>query len=256
MNSCLYEGIVTHDRRVPHRHRFRYRMFLVYLDLDEAPRILDQFWLWSARGAAPAWFREGDHGFGDNTVGLADEIRGRVQREAGVRPAGPVRLLTHLRYFGFCFNPVSFYYCFEADGETLAFIVAEVGNTPWGERHAYVLDARNETRKELAFEFDKRFHVSPFMSMNQRYRWRFTPPGEALSVSMANLEDEAVVFRAGMRLERRPMTSRWMARALIRFPMMTLTVVTAIYWQALRLWLKRTPFFTHPKHSPTQEFQP
>ena len=200
------------------------------------------------------------HGFARMTMGLgqraeslSEEIRDRVHTETGVRPAGPVRLLTHLRYFGFCFNPVSFYYCFEADGEALSFIVAEVGNTPWGERHAYVLDARDKQAKELTFEFDKQFHVSPFMPMTQRYRWRFSSPDEALQVAMTNLEDGAPIFHAGMELHRRPMSSRWMARALLRFPVMTLTVVTAIYWQALRLWLKRTPFFAHPRHNRPQE---
>ena len=253
MNSALYVGRVAHERYAPKRHAFRYGVFMAYVDLDDLPGLFDPLPMWSARHPALAWFRKRDYGTGVAAMPLAEQIRGLIRRRTGASPAGPIRLLTHLRYFGFCFNPVSFYYCFEADGETLAFVVAEVNNTPWGERHHYLLDARRRNSRQLVFEFAKDFHVSPFMPMCQRYRWRFGTPGERLQVSMANLQDGAVVFRATMQLRRRPLTATTAAVALLRFPAMTAQVFAAIYWQALRLKLKRTPFFAHPQRAAGHE---
>ncbi len=173
-------------------------------------------------------------------------VRDLVEGKTGRRPAGPIRLLTHLRYFGYCMNPVSFYYCFDAAGEKLETVVAEVHNTPWGETHCYVCDAR-----ENAFvhhRFPKAFHVSPFMGMEQEYHWRLSPPGERLWVQMESHEGGKRVFAATMTLDERAITGASLARALVRFPLMTVRVVVAIYWQALRLWMKRVPFYTHPKH--------
>ncbi len=254
MNSAVYQGWVEHHRRVPRRHRFRYRIYLMYLDLAELPALFDGRWLWSARRPALAWFRREDH-LGDPGQPLDEAVRGLVEHETGTRPDGPVRLLTHLRYLGYCMNPVSFYYCFDAADETLQFVVAEVSNTPWGERHCYVLDCRGHPAPggRHRFEFEKRFHVSPFMPMEQRYRWTFSTPGESLDVHMDNRERGRRTFTAAMRLARRPVTGPALARVLARHPLMTAKVVGAIYWQALKLWLKGVPFHTHPKHLHPEE---
>jgi DUF1365 family protein len=247
MESCLYLGSVRHRRFAPTDNRFAYRLFMSYLDLAEVPELFDRYLFWSARRAAPAWFRRTDF-HGDAAVPLDDAVRDLVASRTGARPTGPIRLLTHLRYFGYSFNPVSFYYCFDASGETVESIVAEITNTPWKERHAYVLPVASSVGSGGAwrFRFEKQFHVSPFMPMDMRYDWRFSAPEDGLHVHMENWRDGRPVFDATLNLAREPITSASLARALIGFPLMTAQVVALIHWQALRLWIKRAPFYTHP----------
>lgn len=249
MTSCIYEGRIRHRRFTPVSHPFEYSVFLMYLDLGEIDRVFDGRWLWSASRPAPAWFRRADH-YGDPGRPLHEEIRDLVRRESDSRPRGPIRLLTHLRYFGYCMNPVSFYYCFAEDGETLEAIVAEVNNTPWGERHCYVLAAPSSQVEapRHRWVFPKQFHVSPFMPMDQTYDWRFTTPGSALTVHMDNVENGRKIFDATMTLERRPITAFHLARVLLSYPLMTVRVISAIYWQAFRLWLKRCRYYDHPEN--------
>jgi DUF1365 family protein len=205
-------------------------------------------WLWSASRPAPAWFRRADH-LGDPAVPLDEAVRDLVHARTGDRPDGPVRLLTNLRYWGYCMNPVSFYYCFAGDGATLSTIVAEVHNTPWNERHCYVLPASaalRTTRGTLRFRFPKVFHVSPFMPLELDYDWRFTPPGKSVFVHMDNLERGKRFFDATMSMKRRSITGVSLAGTLAAYPFMTAKVVAAIYWQALKLRLRGCPVFPHP----------
>ncbi|MBP6515365.1 MAG: DUF1365 domain-containing protein, partial [Steroidobacteraceae bacterium] len=159
---------------------------------------------------------------------------------------------THLRYFGVVMNPVTFYYCFDAGDSRLETLVAEITNTPWDQRHTYVLprgDAEPEGHS-LRWRFGKSFHVSPFMPMDMDYDWCFNEPAESLLVHMQNLRDGQLVFDATLNLQRKPVSSAALARALVSFPMVTIKVAVLIYWQALKLLLKRVPFFTHPDKLP------
>ncbi len=231
----------------PTEHSFRYRLFQMYLDLDELPAIFDGRLLWSARGPAPAWFRRSDY-LGE-TGDLREAVRTETERQLGLRPMGPIRVLTHLRYFGFVMNPVTFYYCFSPDGHRVEAILAEITNTPWNERHTYALapTSPDGTVTRIGHEFGKAFHISPFMEMDHMYAWRFSDPGERLTVHMENAREGRKVFDATLVLRREEIDSFSLARSLAAHPWMTARVAAAIYWQAARLWLKGTPFHSHPR---------
>jgi len=248
MNSKIYFGRVQHRRFQPKSHEFSYGMFMLYLDLDELPTIFDRFWLWSKDKANLASFRTSDY-FCDENGSIKQAVIREVESQCGYTPKGPIRMLTHMRYFGYCFNPVSFYYCFDEQGEHLDFVVAEINNTPWDQRYRYVLDNRkSETNNAQAVtaDFEKLFHVSPFLPMDMQYSWRFNQPGEKLSVFMKNTQQGNKFFDATLLLEAREINSASLAKALIQFPLMTWKVAFGIYWQALRLWLKKVPFYDNP----------
>lgn len=245
--SAVYEGQVTHRRHRPHAHQFTYRMAQLYLDLDELETAFRGRWLWSVNRRNLAQWRRSDY-LGPSSQPLADAVRERIRATTGDRHSGPIRMLTHLRYAGHVFNPVTFYYCFGADGAALEYIVAEITNTPWAQRHAYVLDSRATARagQVLGWEFDKTFHVSPFIGMERRYAWQFTAPSQVLSVHMQVSEGTGREFDATLSLRRRPLDGAGLARVLCRYPLMTAQVVAAIHWQALRLWIMGTPVHAHP----------
>jgi DUF1365 family protein len=244
----LYEGVIRHRRFSPRAHEFSYRVAMLYLRLDDIEDILGASPWWSASGRALGEFRRSDY-LGDPNVSLDTAVRARVQQETGVAPTGPIYLLGNLRYFGFCINPIACYYCFDEAGDTLQYVVAEVTNTPWDERHSYVL-AAPESGEVMRTQFDKEMHVSPFNPMNMRYEWRSKVPGEHLSVHIENWMTSDKVFDATLSLAARDLNRKSLDRMLWRYPFMTARVALAIYWQALKLFLKRAPIYAHPASNP------
>jgi uncharacterized protein len=263
--SAIYEGWVRHRRFEPVDHAFRYRFFLAYLDLAELPEVLDPFPLYSARRRAPARFRRSDY-LGDPTRPLEECVREVVVDSGAPRPAGPIRLLTGLRYLGHAFNPVSFYYCFDPTGRRVETVVAEVENIPWGERHAYVLERGGRTGQVLSDELPKSHHVSPLMGMDQTYTFSASEPGERLQIHIESRPREAEVaapsgvdataggpdrsapktFDATLSLRRRELSRPLMLGLLARYPANSLAVVARIYAQAARLKLKGARYHPHP----------
>jgi DUF1365 family protein len=240
--SAIYEGTIRHRRFAVRRGEFRHRLSLLYLDLSELDALLGGRFVSERPGLVR--YRRSDY-LGDPSEPLADAVLGLVERSTGRRPGGPVRMLTHLRTFGHCFNPVSFYYCF-TPAEELDAVIAEVTSTPWGERHAYVLE-RGEGGAVLAATHEKRLHVSPFMGMDQSYRWRVAPPGETLAVHIESRESERAAFDATLSLRRSPLSRRGLASITARYPAATIRVLALIYGHALALKLKGVPVHPHPR---------
>jgi DUF1365 family protein len=247
LNSRLFQGWIRHRRYLPKKHSFKYPVFMSWMDLDELDQVSAISPFWSLERFNLVGFYRSD--YLDNTEpNLSDAVKNRIQAQTGESFKGRICLLTHLRFLGFGFNPVSFYFCFPEGSEQPRFILADINNTPWNERYCYVLDAGEKPlhNNKLIFEFDKEFHVSPFMPMQQHYRWQFKLQQSNLTIHMQLQQDNACCFDATLQLKTQAMTAPAMRNLPLRYPFLTLSVVLSIYWQALRLWLKGVPFYGHP----------
>jgi DUF1365 family protein len=244
MASAIYRGTIRHRRADP-RQAFTHRLFLAYLDLDEIPSLLGGRLL--RPGPGTLRFRRRDY-LGPASLPLDVAVRDRVAELCGRRPGGPVRVLTQLRSFGLCFNPVSFYYCFEPgpNGE-LHSVLAEVTNTPWGERYSYLLAEGAPGSPVRRGRFAKELHVSPFMGMDHVYDARASRPGPTLSVHIESHRDGRPAFDATLAMARQPFTRAAVARMTARHPVATVRVLTLIYGHALGLKLRGARVHPHPR---------
>ena len=222
---------------------FRHPIALAYIDLDELPNLLGGRLL--APGPGPLRFRRRDY-LRPTERPLADAVRDRVKELGGSRPAGPIRLLTQLRSFGLCFNPVSFYYCFEPGGQRLHAVLAEVTNTPWGERQSYLIGDRSPTSGVVTGSFAKALHVSPFMAMDHVYDARAGLPGDTVSVHIESRRAGLTTFDATLSLQRRELTATEVAAMTARFPLATVRVLALIYGHAVGLKLAGARVHPHP----------
>lgn len=254
-NSGIYRGDVYHGRYSPRKHSFSYSLYMMALDLDELPQVSKITRLFGTRWFNPLRFKEKDHLKPDLTE-LRQRIVDKVQTLGGDwgNNDDKVILVTQLRCFGLYFSPINFYFCYRGNSvkpEDCAYMLAEVSNTPWNERHYYLLDMTQR------LENDKTFHVSPFMQMDMSYRWKIQPPSDKLSVVIQNIDKHTndKVFDASMTLLKLPITQGNLIKVLAKFPVMTLKIVLAIYWQALKILFKRIPFIGYPKDPKSEENQ-
>lgn len=243
MLSQAYSGFVTHVRHRPKRHRLRYSVFFLLLDLDELPALDRKLSLFGYNRAATFSFHDADHGPRDGTP-VRTWITARLG-DAGIDLSdGRVRLLCLPRMLGYVFNPLSVYFCYERAG-LLRAILYEVHNT-FGESHTYIVPVSDHGRAVQSHSFDKEFYVSPFMPMDCTYDMSILPPGDSVSVTIAEEDADGALLAATFSGAKQALTDRFLTLALLRYPLMTLKVIGGIHWEAFRLWRKRTPLFGHP----------
>ena len=241
--SCLYFGSVLHQRLRPRRHDLSYRVFSLLLDLDEAPTLAKRLRLFSYNRFNLFSFYDRDHGHRRNET-LRPYVEAQLARASITLEGGAIRLLCFPRVLGYVFNPLSIYFCHHRDGSLRA-ILYEVSNT-FGEQHSYLIPVQAGAGEMVSQSCAKEFYVSPFMAMECRYGFRLAPPGERLAVNIRQTDRDGLILHANLEGERAPLDDATLARAFLRYPLMTLKVIGGIHWEALKLWRKGLRPLPHP----------
>jgi len=242
MASVIYSGHVRQRRYGEKNNAFKYSMFLTALDLDEVNDSFSVGRWFAVEKRAVLSFRHSDYLDGEGKL-TRQKIWDKVVSLGGENYGGKGMLLGQLRCFGIYFSPVNFYYCHDEAGE-LRYLVAEVSNTPWNERHCYLVEHKQNTMT------DKTFHVSPFMNEDMAYRWRFTALNPRLYLNIDNVTpDGNTLFDATIYMDRQAFTRSNLIKQLIRIPAMTVKTMLGIYWQALKITLKGIPYVPYTKKS-------
>ncbi len=242
--NAIYKGTITHHRHHPRKHQFSYRINFLYIDLDDIKAAFAKNFFWSFNRPNLASLMRTDF-FGPKNQSIKKAIQQLLTEKLKFKHKGKVYLLTSIRYFGYCFNPVSFYYCMDNNSKLVA-IVSHITNTPWNEKFAYVHDCRDIPSASKCFEFDKAFHVSPFMPMDMKYKWTFTPPRDFLYISMDNIRHEKIQFNAELRLTKLAWTPSSLNKILFLNLPMSVKSIILIYWNAAILAIKRIKYYPHP----------
>lgn len=252
LESAIYKGFVRHRRFSPVAHQFDNKIFMLLLKVDEIPLVLKSFWQLGISKFSWVRFRRADYIGADNET-ITDAVKSKIAEKLNEQPSevdGEVYMLVNLRYLGFYFSPLNVYYL-KRNGQ-FTYMLAEVSNTPWHEKHYYLIDLNNIE------PHSKKFHVSPFNPMTQNYHWRIIPPMHAQDKCLVHIEahDQLTpigkVFDATLSLNRTPLNQTELTRVLLRTPAQTVNIALGIYWQALKLFLKRAPFYSHPTKNKTK----
>lgn len=246
-------GWVRHRRFTPVNHAFLYKLNMKCINIERAFKDFDH--LCYSNKPNLVWFRRQDY-LNPKTPNLKQAVLSLIEQRTGIALNGPVFMLTQVRQLGLNFNPVTFYFCFDEE-HACQVILAQITNTPWGERHTYLLSCNPEfgqygiqgvKRHNIeVYEFQKRFHVSPFHPMDMHYRWSFKLTDSGIIVHMINTKNNVKHFDATLNLKWAYCTQKNLTKALIENPCMSVKVVAGIYWHAFKLWLKGSPFYPHPK---------
>ena len=241
---AIYQGIIIHQRSSPKKHSFTYKTNMLYLDLDKIKEAFSDNFFWSYNKPNFASFYRSDF-YGEKNKTIKKSIQTLLLKKINLNHKGKIFLLTTIRFFGYSFNPVSFYYCFD-ETEKIQAIVTHITNTPWKEKYAYVHDCRNNSSMSKIFKFEKSFHVSPFMPMDINYNWVFTSPKDFLYVSMDNLLKNKLIFNATLKMTKRAWTAYTLNKILFLSIPMSIKAIILIYFNALILFIKKVKFYPHP----------
>lgn len=240
--SRLFFGQVRHRRFTPIEHALNYTLFMPAIDLDEVSQLQASVWGFGNRWWHWARFKRSDY-VGEGN--LKHAVQQKVKELTGEECLGKVIAVCHLRYLGLYFSPVNFYYLYDQEGRW-RYLLAEVSNTPWNERHYYAVSA-DEHHEDFGWQQNKAFHVSPFNPIDQSYVWRLKPLSDKLNIHL-ECHKQGKHFDATMAMNAQPFTSKNLLRHLIAMPIQTVKVVVGIYWHAFKLWKKGAPFYSHPKY--------
>ena len=250
-NNFIYEGTVRHRRFTPFNRTFKYKIFMTFFDINHIEKMFEKSIFWNINKKALISFHRKDY-HGNPKLSLDQSVRETIKEKTNYIPKGPIRLLTHLRYFGYCFNPVSFYYCYDKKDSQVELIMAEVTNTPWNERHCYFI--KNRKNKNFKENLKKKFHVSPFWDMDHDYEWMFSQPEDNLNVHMVNFKKGDKIFDATLELSNKiDMSFKKLIINTFKYPFITLTTYLRIHFQALILLIRGATFHNHPKYNKVEQ---